>query len=164
MHSSSIPAEVSSSSNLSDKLIGTIDAVRNDTLVLVASDPSVPWTLPFRSIAKLEVSAGEGSASGIGAAIGCLSGLVIGGAVGYAVGNESCGSGGGLGSIDFCVEKPASAVLLALGGGLVGAGIGALVGSYIKTERWAYVQLENIRVGPAPQTVSGLALWMSLSF
>jgi hypothetical protein len=141
-----------------DELIGTVDTVRNDTLVVLAGDPSVLWIVPFPSIAKLEVSSGKRSHAGRGAGIGFLAGLVIGGAIGYASGDENCG-GSGWGSL--CIEKSELAVAAGLGFGLVGIGIGALVGSGFEAERWAYVPLENIRVGPAPQVTSGLAIWLS---
>jgi len=61
---------------------------------------------------------------------------------------------------DFSLGEYAGAVLGgALLGGLAGAGLGALVGSTIKTDRWEAVPLDRLRVGVVPDRDR----WLTLS-
>ena len=51
-----------------------------------------------------------------------------------------------------------AAVVFGAGGALLGAGIGALIGSASKTDRWETVPLDEIRVGLSPFASDGVAV------
>ena len=42
-------------------------------------------------------------------------------------------------------------VVVAALGGVAGAGLGAIIGALVRTERWQDVPVERLRVGLAPQ-------------
>lgn len=102
------------------RLIGTL--VRQDEISLdIAHDGSVS-SVPLKSIAKLEVSAGRKRRTMAGALCGAALGI------GLAVFGSCTG--------DDCALFRSLAVVVLVP---AGAGIGALVGSAIRTERWQTV-------------------------
>jgi len=114
----------------------TLDA---DTLV-VDNDNTVRY--PLSSLARLETSIGRRSHPWRGAWIGLLSGVGLGFLV-WQVGDLGCYEGA---STTNC------AVVLGGGlGGAIGAVSGVIVGSFIKTDRWATVPLDHLRVSLRPQ-------------
>jgi hypothetical protein len=48
--------------------------------------------------------------------------------------------------------------------GLLGFGIGALIGAFVKTDRWEATPLDRLRVSFAPQRDGRFALGLSISF
>ncbi|NIN73076.1 MAG: hypothetical protein GTO46_14345 [Gemmatimonadetes bacterium] len=129
-----------------DMLVGTLVSLRADTCVLKVDDLWLPLALPRTSVTKLEVQRGRKSKAGLGAGVGFVTGAVIGGLLGSYWGQESCGW------MEIpCIKKPAATVLGALGFGLAGAGIGALVGSRIRVDRWEEVPLDQLRITLLPQ-------------
>jgi hypothetical protein len=53
-------------------------------------------------------------------------------------------------------------LLLMMGGGVVGAGLGTLIGHFVRTERWTEVPVESLRVSVAPGARGRVG--MTLSF
>ena len=45
-----------------------------------------------------------------------------------------------------------------------GAGIGGLIGAFVKTDRWEAVPLDQLRVSVVPQRGGRFALGLSISF
>lgn len=133
------------------KLVGTAAGLEPDTLLMESRDARL--AIPLSPLAKLEVHRGRKSNTGNGALIGFVSGAVIGAAMGAAPCPENA---------YVCIEGWEGA---ALGGGVlgaVGAGLGALVGAVMRTDRWEEVPLDRLRVGLAPQ--KELGLMVSVSF
>ena len=59
---------------------------------------------------------------------------------------------------------PPEAELAAVAGALLGAGVGAVVGYFIKTDRWEEISLDRLRVSFAPQRDGGFVLGLSVEF
>ena len=51
-----------------------------------------------------------------------------------------------------------------LAGGLLGAGVGAVIGWAIKTERWEEVPLDRLQLNMVPLRDGGFALGVSVTF
>jgi hypothetical protein len=129
-----------------------LDGWRGDTLVLGMV------YCPLASVARLEVNRGSSGH----AAIGLLVGWFVGAVIGYSTADEcpaneqyglrrmSC-----FGHID-----PWAAMVL---GSVVGAGLGTVIGAFIKTDRWEEVRLDRLRVSFAPQR-DGFAFGVSFAF
>jgi hypothetical protein len=47
-------------------------------------------------------------------------------------------------------------------GGMLGAGLGALIGSFIKFDRWEEVPLRELRIQPSPIAADAVSLSVSL--
>ena len=106
------------------KVVGNVVRVTPDTLVIVSEeDPHPEIALSTTNIRRLEVSRGQRSRTGRGALVGLLAGAVGGYVALLALCEDSC-----VGAVALYALIP--------GGALVGAGIGAGVGSLIRTERW----------------------------
>jgi len=109
---------------------------------------------------RFEVSQGLHARTGKGALIGLGIGGGAGLILGLAASAENC--------TGFCPAEVGPAEILgvaALLGG-VGAGIGALIGSRSRSERWGRVDLQHRRVGLEPLTRGGrfrIALQLQLS-
>ena len=96
---------------------------------------------PLSSLARLETSVGRRSHPWRGAWIGFLSGIGLGFLV-WQVGDLGCYEGA---STTNC------AVVLGGGlGGAIGVVSGVIVGSFVKTDRWATVPLDHLRVSLRP--------------
>jgi hypothetical protein len=109
------------------KVVGSVVRLTGDTLIIRSEeDRSSDIALSGTNIRQLELSLGLRSRKGRGA----LLGLLAGAAGGFLV----------LGLL--CEEDCVGAIVLAAlppGGALVGAAIGAGIGSLIRTERWRAV-------------------------
>jgi len=114
-------------------LIGTLTALEGDALSLSLEGRPEPITVPRTAVTKWEVSQGRQSHAGRGA----LWGLLAGAAAGVALAAADDADGGWY------------AVAGAFCGG-AGAGVGALVGSLHKTERWEEVEKKSLRIGVVP--------------
>jgi hypothetical protein len=112
------------------------------------------------AVSRVEVSRGRRSYWLAGAAAG----FVTGAGVTYAVLN----SGGSTSLCNQSANQDAIASGECIGltalGGLAGAGLGALVGALIRTERWQDVPLEQLRVGLWTQPGHGAGLAVLLTF
>jgi hypothetical protein len=144
----------------SDHLIATLVDFRDDAIVLRRESHGVASELPLAQIRRLEVSEGRKSKSGSGARIGLIAG--IGGGIGAAF--IACADGG-------CEEAEGGndytglvAAAFGLGGGLVGAGLGAVTGSFFHSEDWVAVPLPNARLGLRPSGRDGVRIALTLPF
>ena len=113
-------------------------ALRADTLVLDTTE------CPLASVTRLDVSRGRKSHARLGAGIGFVAGAL--GAVvacrgGCVIGEEDDFS-------DFTVP-------FAFATGLIGGIAGGITGLSIKTDRWAEIPIERLRVGLTPQRPVG---------
>jgi len=120
-----------------DPVIGRIVATRGDTLIL-APDlmPAITVPVPIDARTRLKVSAEQGSRASRGLAVGLGVGLLVGGVVwlheasAHAVEAVFYGLGG---------RQPPHHESKAILFPLAGAGLGLLVGSRIKSDRWVEV-------------------------
>ena len=125
-----------------ERVVGTFAVLKPDTLVVNVESRRL--AIPFASVTSLEVSRGQKSRTGRGALIGLGVGVVAG--VGTAL--ALCAEGDC--NIDGDITG-AVALVLGAGGALVGAGIGALIGSQTKTDRWETVPLDRIHISLTPR-------------
>jgi hypothetical protein len=137
--------------------VGTLLALRPDTMVVGNSKNLV---LEISSLTKLEVSRGNESKAGTGGIIGFVGGAVAGAVICLA---SECsitvGSGDGDSRSDPLDENPLVSVgLAAVVGGAVGYGVGVLIGSTIKVDRWEEIPLDQLRVTIAPCPGGGLSV------
>jgi hypothetical protein len=137
--------------------VGTLLALRPDTIVVGNSKNLV---LEISSLTKLEVSRGNESKAGTGGIIGFVGGAVAGAVICLA---SECsitvGSGDGDSRSDPLDENPLVSVgLAAVVGGAVGYGVGVLIGSTIKVDRWEEIPLDQLRVTIAPCPGGGLSV------
>lgn len=109
---------------------------------LAVTEAGVTSSYRLRRLSRLEVSQGRRSHWPLGAGVG----FVVGAGATYAVAQ----SGGSTSLCDRDANQDALNSGECLGltflGGVVGAGLGALVGSLIHTERWRDVPLQNFRL------------------
>jgi hypothetical protein len=126
---------------------GIVQAIPGDFLTVDT------LTVPGASITRLEVHRGRKGHALLGAAIGS----VALGAAGVAAAIGFCGGG-------FGCSDEGEAVAGAGGAGVVaGALLGALTGSFIKTDRWEDVPLDRLRAGVVPER-DGFGIMASMEF
>ncbi len=130
-----------------------IDLNRYDgTIRVIGRNALTVDTLPIalESVTRLDIHRGRKSKSGTGALIGAGIGLVF-----FAYRVSVCSS--------FICDGGAimAAFPIVVGGG---AGIGALVGWLIKSDRWEEVPLDQLRLSFVPQRDGRFALGLSLRF
>ncbi len=131
---------------------GSVTSVSDEAIVVDT------LRIPIDSISQLrrryhKDHAGRGAVIG-GVTLGALSGIVAFGACGFS-------TGGGLGD---CSESAHLALAAAAVVGFTfGAGIGALIGAFVRTELWQGVYLDHLRVAVVPQQ-DRPSLGLSLSF
>ncbi len=125
---------------LRERIIGSLMNLEGDR-VIVSEKGGPGLSIPIESVRAFEVSRGRKSGAGRGAVIGLLSGAAGGIGAGLIVcGNGECEYS----SSDY---TPLVAGVLGIGGALFGAGVGALVGGRIHSDRWESIPLEDLRVG-----------------
>ena len=108
------------------RLLGTFVGA-DSNLITINDVKGFERTIPHEAVSAFEVYAGKKSHAGGGAVIGLIAGTFLGFGVGKAAeGLSDCGS-----SCD-----PMNVAVPMLGGALVGMGLGAGIGSLIRTERW----------------------------
>jgi hypothetical protein len=109
------------------KVVGNVVRVSADTLVIVPDeDPRNELALSALNVRRVDISRGQRSRAGRGALVGALGGAVLGTAALVYACSDSC-----IGAVPLLGLPP--------GGALIGAGIGAVIGSLIHTERWQRV-------------------------
>lgn len=137
------------------RITGTLEEWRRDTLYVISdggSEGTVARPLALGSLSRLEVSEGHRSNAGKGALIGGGIGLALGGAFSLIAAPR----------VD--TEVPTSDYLLLTGiAAAGGAGIGALIGSFSKSERWREYPLDRLRVGLLPSSDGGYRLTVTWS-
>jgi hypothetical protein len=127
------------------QLQGILTRLDADTIGVDASP------LPFATVTRLEVSAGQRTHPGTGLRIGFLVGAVIGAIIGSGAGSENG---------EVCTPTQcglAGAGIL----GLAGIPVGAMIGAMIHTERWQEVPPERWHVvsrPPRPPTLLRMAV------
>jgi hypothetical protein len=145
-----------------DRLQGTVQAVDEAVLSVIGDDHQLV-KVPRGSITRLETGWGRRGNAGkgfkIGALIGASGALLI------------CAAGGGttyqdrpFGDEDFddCDGAGEWVGITLLAGGVYG-GIGALIGHFIKSDRWVELPIERARVSVGPSH-RGLGLSVSIRF
>lgn len=136
--------------------VGTFVAVEADSLVV--HDSVDTWRLSLASVEQLDLSRGRKPHTLLGAGIGFL----VGGGVAVAV----LFTGGSSSPCDQSANQDAmnsgECIGLSALGGLAGAGLGAIVGGLIRTERWQRIPFDRVRVSLTPQ--AGMRLGLALAF
>ena len=105
---------------------GTVLHVLPESIELEGEKRAIPWAYTNR----LELSTGRHGNAGKGALYGALIGLVAGVVTGVTIGRDE---NGGENSDNLAAE---GGVALGLGGLLLGAGLGAIIGGASKTDDW----------------------------
>jgi hypothetical protein len=126
-----------------------------DSIALDTTLASGPLVIPQGEILKVERYAGRKAKTGKGAAIGTGIGAALGG-LGLAIGAASSSCSG----FDLYCSEGAGAwgALGFAGGALVGAGVGAIVGSFVQGDSWKKVEMPVTAVPTVSQGVPGIAV------
>lgn len=143
-----------------DPFVGTVVSMDVESWSLDVEGRTELLVLPLNDMKKLEVSHGSTSRAGRGAIIGGSIGFVVGAVLGYGlieVVNLSNESGGDVSSV---LGAAVGGVIVAL----PGAGIGALIGSLNKVDRWEDVPLDRIHVVFGVNDKRGFTVSASLRF
>jgi hypothetical protein len=140
-------------------VVGIIQTIESNALVIQPKTSGLR-TVALRDIARLEISRGERT----GALKGAAAGFVIFGLAGALAWGAVCeadfGVSPGTSSREPC---PGEAALVGVGTGAVGALLGAVIGSFIRTDRWDEAPLNNLRIGSASILKGGFVLSASVS-
>ena len=128
---------------------GELISLGDDAITLSSGESTQTYALADAS--RAEVSVGVRSFRLVGAAVGA----VILAGVTYAVLQDGGSSGGSTAVCNQSKNQDAldagDCVKLYVLGGLAGAGLGVLVGGFIRTERWQDVALGSLRISIEPQ-------------
>jgi hypothetical protein len=144
-----------------DQLKGTVQALDRDTLSVISDDRQLV-KVPRASITRLETGWGrKGNAR---------KGLIIGGLIGVGGGLLVCGADDDdffgdfdhSTNLDTC-DGAGEWVALPLFAGAVYGGIGALIGHFIKGDRWVELPLDKVRMSVGPSR-RGLGVSLSVRF
>jgi hypothetical protein len=123
---------------------GTLVRLTRDSITISPRGLRDERAFALASLSEVTVSRGRHSRTGRGALIGLASGTLAGVSSGlFLCGSVDCDSSGG----DF---TGIAVVTLGLGGALIGTGLGALIGSFIHTERWESIPLGRFSLGVGP--------------
>ncbi|MDH5198516.1 MAG: hypothetical protein OEY20_14840 [Gemmatimonadota bacterium] len=137
----------------------TLEAIDGGELVLRTD---ATRRVPLASVARLEAYAGRRSHWLLGAGIG----FVVGAGATYFVLNPP--GGGSTALCDQSANQDAIGSAECLGltalGGVAGAGLGALVGMFIKRDTWTDVPREGLRLSVVPQPNGRFTVAASLAF
>ena len=150
-------ADHASEHMLRERIIGTLVNIQDGTLIVGEGKDGPRREVPLASVNRLEVSRGRHSSSGKGALVGMFAGAAGGVAAGLVVCNHGNCVNSGTGDL-----TGVWATALGLGGGLAGAGIGAIIGGAIRTEQWERVSIRDLRVGIGPVGGQGFGLRVAL--
>lgn len=146
------------------RLVGTVSAVRGDTL-LVLSRGGV-HALPLSSVRTLQVSRGRPTrleSALEGGAAGLVLGIV-GGAAGAVLGDLTISDGDCNGSEDdlLCFSTGEWALIGAVAGAPLGVAYGAVVGFVFPRERWRSVGVQSGPVLAVQPSSAGLGISLSI--
>lgn len=140
------------------RLVGGLVRLGADTITIATAASTT--SLSLSRLNGVEVSRVHGSRWLAGAGVGFL--------VGAGVTTVILNSGGSTSLCDRSANQDAISSGECLGltalGGLAGAGLGALIGSRIRTERWQDIPVERLRVGLAPQSGGRFSLAIGVDF
>jgi hypothetical protein len=125
------------------RTIGRLEAIHGDSLLIRTDEGKLPVGIPRSRLAHLEIGLGQRGHTLAGGVIGLLAGGLVGTVAGLA----------GKSGLDKWDALPAG-----LGGAAAGALVGGVIGSTIKTERWAEVLLDRARIGVAPRGSPGMGV------
>jgi hypothetical protein len=135
---------------------GELVAMTTDTVFIREAGGDRTVALPTGTLTQLQVSRGIGTRTGKGALLGLGVGAGTGLLLGVATSLEGCEG--------FCQDvEPGQILVVAVLLGGVGAGIGALIGSTSRGERWQ-------RLEPSPKALriqpgaGGIQVGLSLKF
>lgn len=129
-------------------VVGLLVTQDRDSLHVRPQPDAPPIALARAGVTSVDVSLGHHGHAGTGA----LAGLVVGGVAGAALGG-SCGG-------DFlCPGAGGGALLL----GATGTAFGAIVGLFVRSERWEPVYPKQVEVGLVP-VPGGAGFGVSLRF
>ncbi len=137
------------------QVAGALVRLERDSVVLNIA-PTRTLALPAAALEALAVSRGKHGHRLAGAGVGFL----VGAGVSFALLN----TGGSNSLCDRSANQDAisssECIGLAALGGIAGAGLGAVIGGLVRTERWQNVPLEHLRVNLTPHagSKSGLAV------
>ena len=140
------------------RVVGTLVSMSDESVVIRTSADD-PQSFPAASVTALEVSTGRTSRALQGALIGGLALGTITAIQAYVAESNcepepfggplsGCGSPGGIAALGFVL------------GGTVGAGAGALIGAFIRTDRWLPAS-PGVR-GAVRPSAEGLAISVSV--
>jgi hypothetical protein len=127
--------------------------MRGDTLVLESI------RCPTADVERLEVPAGRRSHAATGGLIGAAAGILIGIPIGAMEQSRyECDPNNALAP---CIPPlPTIPIMF----GMIGGVLGAVTGSFIKTDRWEEVPLDQLRASLMPLRDGVFALRLSISF
>ncbi len=136
---------------------GILVLFQSDTITLTTAGSTTSYGV--NAVSRVDMSRGFRSHRNAGAVVGFL----VGGGTTLALLNTG-------GSKSYCdrsanqdaISRGGCIGLTALGG-LAGAGVGAIIGGFFRTERWQNVPLERLRVTVGPQVGSKLGLGLAVS-
>jgi hypothetical protein len=139
----------------SEWLVGTFLSRDADSIRIQPQAPPQAASIPVHTITRLEISRGRHSKADKGALIGGIAGAGAG-LFFIPAAAEACEN-------SCAVRVPAAIALLAgiLGG--FGAGIGALIGTTSRSERWEPVSLSQLSVLGLPDRI-GLRLTLRFQY
>jgi len=127
------------------RLIGTWEHLAGDSLVIRDPRSHARVAVPTKLVEGVDISRGHGSSAAAGAALGSLAGTAVGLVVAWRrCAHGTCQTSEGLDT------RPVVLVFSGVVGGLLGAGLGAMVGQLIRTERWAEVAEPGVALGLDP--------------
>lgn len=141
------------------RLVGRADSIKADTLILFVrsgSTDSYYRRIPITSITKYEVSIGRKTNTRKGTLYGLIIGSAIGGMIymGEASGEHDC---------HYCGDIPPAAAVIPILGGL-GCGIGALIGTISKTDRWQEIAFDKMSFHLRPMENRSVMVTVSFAF
>jgi hypothetical protein len=125
------------------RLVGNLVRRVEDSITILDARSHAAHVLSLNSVRVFEISRGRTRRTGRGAWIGLLSGAGAGLVSTVVLCRNGCASSGG----DF---SGLIALALTGAGAVGGAGVGALIGSQIRSERWDRAAVSGIRVGLIP--------------
>ena len=124
------------------RLIGTWECRAGDSLVIRDPRSHARVAVPTELVEGVDLSRGHGSNAAAGAGLGSLAGT----AIGLVAALRHC-TGGTCQTDEGLDTRPVVFVFAGVVGGLLGAGLGAMVGQLIRTERWAEVAETGVALG-----------------
>jgi hypothetical protein len=154
---------VSASSDGIRHLVGTLSGYDGENAAIKADKEQKSMWVSLTSVTRIQQ--GYGREPNI--VEGVIVGLLVGGIGGAVVGSatyEECVPEGWFDCMFTLDSEGQAAALGGLVGVLLGAGLGAITGAFIKTERWEEVPLDRLRVSFAPKRDGRFALGMTVSF
>jgi hypothetical protein len=151
---------VTASGLATGRLVGELVGIDADRIVVQQVATSELVTIPRGDVTQVEVATAK-RRRGAGVKLGALFGLGIGAALGFAVGDD-CGAPDA--PTIVCIPREGAAVGL----GLTGAGVGALLGLAFSPQEmvWRPVDADGLQVGvmPSASPSGGLGLKVSVGF